>query len=108
MGRFFTKGRGSEIQDEADAVFDPPQELGRKRTDPLEQITLVHGHHLRDVGDGVLRQVCLVARQKYVPRGTRSPEVCGQTDDDDSPDAAAIEAVRLEDDDRPAVSWLGS
>jgi len=108
MGRFFTEDRGLEVEDEADAVFDPPQELDRKRADPLEQVTFVQGHHLRDIGDRVLRQVCLVARQKNVPRGTRSPEVRGQADNDDSPDAAAIEAVCLEDDDRPAVSRLGA
>ena len=63
---------------------------------------LIDGDNLRYVGDGFLWKTCDARRQTHISRRQSPLEITGKRDTNDGSNAAAVQPVALNHDNRPA------
>lgn len=90
-----------------DAGKDEVQSAAGDFAEAIGQDVLVQRDDERDVSHRVLRQTRLGPGERYISRGISPFEVAGKRNTDDGADAAAVECVALDHDNRPPVSGRG-
>jgi len=79
-----------------------------KATYPLDEHVSIEGHDLRNIRNGVSREIGFLSLDQYVPRGIEQPQVGCQDHRDGRANPASIERVGLHDEYRTAEPWFGT
>ena len=98
----------SQTEDKAEAPVDSARVTPWEFSGALGEIGLFKGDDLRDVDDRVSRQAAVSAAQEEVTRGRCQIEVRGDHGGDHGLDAARVEGVGLDDQNRPAAAGAGT
>ena len=97
----------SQREHEPQAVLHLSQKTGRQRAHSLREEAFVERNELRHVNHRIAEESCVLACAENIPRRRREFHIGGYGSDHDGLNAAGVELIGLNDQNRTPISRTG-